>query len=147
ISFPKGKFSVIVVKPNEGSFEEFEKKIRGKREKSFSSIQRNYKVSALLATNPPDDKFFPQQYNLGSGVGVNYSAARAIAQQQVRAKLTLCDTGITPITFNNEMVSITQLNFAGGANGVSESPHDSGNHGTGTSGMGGATSNNEIGIA
>ncbi len=50
--------------------------------------------------------------------------------QRAYPRLTVIDTGNALVPAGNEMTSIQQYNFAGGANGVAEAPFDSGLHGT-----------------
>jgi len=66
--------------------------------------------------------------------------AKSLSQVQ-QPRFTLIDSGVSPIT--NEMTTIQQFNFAGGANGTVDAvPFDSGIHGTGVASVACATTNN-----
>ncbi len=95
-----------------------------------------------------NDPEYSTQWYLQS---IKYSEMRCIldafSKVQNKPRITMIDSGVDPI--NGELVDLQQFNFVGGQNGVSEAPVDltSNNHGTGTSGVAAATTNNATNVA
>ena len=128
-----------------------EKSIGAAADPDISALGRNYYLqlqnqrSQMCSPNDPD---FPQQWALPD---MNYPEALCRTRPTRIPAMTYIDSGVNPV-YPFELFLIQQLNFANGADGVREYPFDSDinddeYHGTGTSGTGGATTNDHEFIA
>lgn len=147
-----GKFSIFHVQPNGVSASSLISSINGTVDPNIMSAEITFQSKCQWSFWPkpsctPNDPAYPSQYNLPS---MNWNDARCTLRllginQRAQPRVTLLDSGVNPITNNNEMTDIQQFSFINGANGTPETPFDAGFHGTAVSGcMAGRTNNSTL---
>ncbi|MBX9666153.1 MAG: S8 family serine peptidase [Candidatus Obscuribacterales bacterium] len=145
IKCTKESFSIYEVQPKTATVTAALTQVIASQDEDLEAAEIKF-GSKINACNPSiNDPEFPSQTHLQA---LNFSEMRCLLDamgitQQVQARVTVVDTGITPIT--NEMTDIVQFHFVGGANGTAEPAADIGSHGTAvTSVLGARTNNNNL---
>lgn len=144
----RGHFHIVELQAKKGTLAEGQKKLIAKKSASIRSLEvtpkTKFEATPVVFPNDPNS---PLQYSLSV---MNFNTALKVlastgGHQRTNPHITLIDSGIKP--FPGEMDQIAQYNFVGGANGIPETPFDSGQHGTAVSSLAASTTNNKTLLA
>lgn len=147
-----GRFSILQVRPSGGNVAAIVSQFNGavdanilSAEVTFQSVANSHSSRRSCTPNDPD---YPSQYALPAMQWNDAHCALKLLgiRQRAYPRMTVIDSGINRINCN-ELEEVTQYNFVGGVIGASESPFDSGFHGTGVAAVANCLTNNDRFIA
>ncbi len=138
----KDSFAIYEVQPKTGNIKTALNQVLASQDEDLEAAEVKFGSKTNACTPSINDPEFPSQTHLQT---LNFSEMRCLLDamgisQQQQARVTVIDAGISPIT--NEMTDVVQFHFVAGANGVSETPFDTGIHGTAVSSVLGSRTNN-----
>lgn len=145
----QGRFSILEVMPSKSDRRTALRRIREAADLNIESSELTFPSIRTLCTPSIDDPEFPGQTHLQT---IKFSEANCLMHavgltQTQQPRITSIDSGCSLITTNNEMNDIQQFNFFNGAQGTSEPVTDSDYHGTATTAIVAARTNNSTGLA
>lgn len=138
----KESFAIYEVQPKSGTVKSALNRVLTSQDEDLEASEIKFPSKTIQCTPSINDPEFPSQTHLQQ---LNFGEMRCLLDamnvtQQQPARVTVIDSGITPIP--GEMTNVTQYNFVDRVNGVPEASYDTGLHGTAVTCVMAAATNN-----